>query len=71
MWSRKEGEQFSENTFLLGSFFMLFLWILSGTCIKDLPEGTSEVEATTWIEQALNQTQRLLPFCQLYVLLPC
>lgn len=33
---------------------MLFLCILSGTCIKDLPEGTPEVEAITWIEQALN-----------------
>lgn len=78
MWSLKEGEQSSENTFLLGSFFILFLWMLSGTCIswayaciEDLPEGALEVEAVTWIEQALKQTQRLLPFCQLSFLLPC
>lgn len=54
MWSRKEGEESSENTFLLGNFFVLFLCMLSGTCIswacaciKDVPEGTPEVEAIT------------------------
>lgn len=34
MRSRKEGEESSENTFLLGSFFILFLCMLSGTCIS-------------------------------------
>lgn len=77
MRSGKEGEESSENTFLLGSFFILFLCMLSGTCIswacaciKELAEGTPEVEAITWIEQALSQTQRLLPFCLLSFLLP-